>query len=46
MLKKNLVKQERKENRNTWQGYYPRVTRDKTKYTRKDKHKNIYCNSY
>ena len=39
MLKKNIEKQKRKE-RNTWNGYYSRITKDKTKYTRKGKHKN------
>ena len=38
MLKKNIEKQERK-NRNTWSSYYQRVTKDKTKYTRKEKHR-------
>ena len=27
---------------NTWVGYYPRVTKDKTKYSRKEKHKKDY----
>ena len=40
MLAKNKEKQERKSKRDTWVGYFPRVTKDKTKYTRKDKHKN------
>ena len=33
-----------KENKrgNTWVGYYTRITKDKTKYTRKEKHKKIY----
>lgn len=39
MLDKNKEKQKRKE-RSTWQPFYTRVTRDKTKYTRKIKHKN------
>ena len=39
MLEKNKEKQKRKE-RDTWVGYFPRVTKDKTKYTRKQKHKN------
>lgn len=38
MLKKNIEKQERK-NRATWSPYYSRVTKDKTKYSRKVKHK-------
>ena len=40
MLAKNREKLERKSKRDTWIGYYPRVTKDKTKYSRKDKHKN------
>ena len=40
MLAKNKEKQERKAKRDTWVVYFPRVTKDKTKYTRKDKHKN------
>lgn len=39
MLQKNLEKQKRK-GRQTWIGYYQRVTKDKTKYSRKIKHKN------
>ena len=39
MLEKNKNKQKRKE-RLTWQPFYPRMTKDKTKYTRKVKHKN------
>ena len=27
---------------NTWVGYYPRVTKNKTKYSRKEKHKKDY----
>lgn len=42
MLKKNIEKKERKEKRSMWTGYYPRVTKDKSKYTRKEKHKNVY----
>lgn len=38
MLQKNIQKQKCKE-RNTWVGYYQRVTKDKTKYSRKTKHK-------
>ena len=38
MLKKNIEKKERKD-RPTWEGYYPRVVQDKTKYSRKVKHK-------
>jgi hypothetical protein len=38
MLEKNKEKQKRKE-RDTWVGYFPRVTKDKTKYSRKKKHK-------
>lgn len=40
MLAKNREKQERKAKRNNWVGYFPRVTKDNTKYTRKDKHRN------
>lgn len=42
MLEKNKKKIDRKK-RNTWEGYYPRVTKDKTKYSRKEKHKLISC---
>lgn len=38
MLQKNIDRNKRKE-RDTWVGYHPRVTRDKTKYSRKCKHK-------
>lgn len=38
MLKKNIEKEKRKK-RNTWVGYFPRVVQDKTKYSRKEKHK-------
>lgn len=38
MLQKNIEKNERKK-RDTWVGYFPRVTKDKTKYSRKKKHK-------
>lgn len=38
MLKKNIEKKERKD-RPTWEGYYSRVVQDKTKYSRKVKHK-------
>lgn len=38
MLEKNKKKEKAKE-RNTWVGYFPRVTKDKTKYSRKKKHK-------
>lgn len=41
MLEKNKAKQKRKE-RDTWVGYFPRVTKDKKKYTRKEKHKKNY----
>ena len=41
MLEKNKAKQKRKE-RDTWVGYYPRVTKDKSKYSRKEKHKTNY----
>ena len=41
MLKKNKEKLERKE-RSTWISYYTRVTKDKTKYSRKQKHKKLY----
>ena len=39
MLEKNKEKQKRKE-RATWSPYYSRITKDKTKYTRKVKYKN------
>lgn len=42
MLKKNIDRNQRKQRRNTWEGYYTRVVRDKTKYTRKNKHKVSY----
>jgi hypothetical protein len=38
MLDKNKKKEERKK-RDTWIGYFPRSTKDKTKYSRKKKHK-------
>lgn len=38
MLEKNKDKQKRKEREN-WVGYFPRVTKDKTKYSRKKKYK-------
>ena len=38
MLQKNLEKQKRKV-RQTWVGYYQKVTKDKTKYSRKIKHR-------
>lgn len=38
MLDKNKKKERAKE-RKTWVGYYSRITKDKTKYTRKKKHK-------
>lgn len=41
MLKKNKEKLERK-NRSTWAPYYSRITKDKTKYNRKQKHKKEY----
>ena len=41
MLKKNIEKQERKQ-RKTWLPYYERTTKNKTKYTRKSKHKKEY----
>ena len=34
MLEKNKLKKERKEKRQSWVGYYPRVTTDKKKYSR------------
>ena len=43
MLKKNIDKLERKQERSTWNGYYPRVTKDKTKYSRKIKYKATYA---
>ena len=45
MLKKNIEKEKRKQ-RNTWIGYYPRVTKDKTKYNRKEKHKKNEKDNY
>ena len=39
MLEKNKEKEKRK-SRPTWQPFYTRKTKDKTKYTRKVKHKN------
>ena len=41
MLEKNKEKQKRKQ-RQTWAPYYSRVTKDKTKYSRKIKHKNQF----
>lgn len=41
MLEKNKKKQQRKD-RATWTPYYSRVTRDKTKYSRKQKHKSVF----
>lgn len=38
MLDKNKKKEERKK-RDTWIDYFPRSTKDKTKYSRKKKHK-------
>ena len=38
MLEKNKEKQKNKK-RATWTPFYTRVTKDKTKYTRKTKHK-------
>lgn len=38
MLEKNKDKLKRKK-RQTWQPFYARITKDKTKYTRKVKHK-------
>ena len=38
MLEKNKKKEKAKE-RDTWVGYFPRVIKDKTKYSRKKKHK-------
>lgn len=42
MLQKNIEKAKRKE-RDTWSPYYPRVTKNKKVYTRKEKHKTAYC---
>ena len=42
-MSKNKEKQNRKE-RPTWLPFYTRVTKDKTKYTRKQKHKDKYIN--
>ena len=39
MLQKNIDKEERR-NRDTWVGFSPKITKDKTKYSRKIKHKN------
>lgn len=39
MTKKNTEKAERKAKRQIWTPYYQRITKDKTKYSRKDKHK-------
>lgn len=44
MLKKNQEKQKRKD-RPTWVGYYERVTKDKTKYSRKTKHRKSLVDS-
>ena len=38
MLQKNIDKEKRK-NRDTWVGFSPKITKDKTKYSRKIKHK-------
>lgn len=38
MLDKSKKKEKAKE-RNTWVGYFPRVAKDKIKYSRKKKHK-------
>ena len=42
--KKNMAKKKKAAapRGNTWVGYYPRVTKDKTKYSRKEKHKKDY----
>lgn len=40
MLDKTIDKLRRKEKRASWIGYYPRITKDKTRYCRKIKHKN------
>ena len=39
MLQKNIDKEKRR-NRDTWVGFSPKITKDKTKYSRKIKHKN------
>ena len=44
MLEKNHQKQKRKY-RPTWVGYYQRVTKDKTKYSRKTKHRRSLVDS-
>ena len=44
MLEKNQQKQKRKD-RPTWVGYYQRVTKDKTKYSRKTKHRRSLVDS-
>lgn len=41
MLQKNIDKEKRKQ-RKTWQGFYTRVVKDKTRYSRKEKHKVLY----
>ena len=41
MLDKTKKKLEQK-NRSTWSPYYSRVTKDKIKYNRKQKHKKEY----
>lgn len=41
MLQKNIDKEKRKQ-RKTWQGFYTRVVKDRTKYSRKEKHKISY----
>ena len=40
MLEKNKKKKEQR-GRPTWSPYYQRVTKDKTRYTRKRKHKGV-----
>nr|DAP55412.1 MAG TPA: hypothetical protein [Caudoviricetes sp.] len=44
MLEKNQQKQKRKD-RPTWVGYYQRITPDKTKYSRKTKHRKSLVDS-
>ena len=44
MLEKNHQKQKRKY-RPTWVGYYQRVTKDKTKYSRKTTHRKSLVDS-
>lgn len=40
MLEKNIKKEKQKARKN-WIGLYTRIVKDKTKYTRKQKHKSF-----